>query len=157
MSNLLVGFKLFVEKKAEAPDSYVSTIKKQLKVPKKLWFGMPITLSNVKLGGHLIRQPAAFYVTDFDSHTVTIKPIPYAALDKDGNGDDIDDELDLDTADNLGKKSITMTRDTFLKLMEPPNYQGADFAGASGGVQWKSQGNTLAGPTGGGGPPMGGM
>ena len=157
MVNLFGSFRLFAEKENKSPDSYVATIKKQVQVPKKLWFGMPITLSNVRLGNHLIRQPTAFYVTDFDSHTVTIKPVPFSALDKDGNGDDVDDELDLDTADHAADKLITITRDKFLKLLEPPNFQGSDFGSAAGGVQWKSQANTLNGPSGGGGPPMGGI
>ena len=156
MSNLFGGFRLFAEEEKKSPDNFVATVKKQVEVPKKLWFGMPITLSNVKLGNHMIRQPAAFYVTTFDSHTVTIRPVPYSSLDKDGNGDDVDDEIDLDQADDLGKE-VTITRSKFMKLLEPPNYTGADFASGSGAVQWKSQGNTLSGPAAGGAPPMGGM
>ncbi len=152
MPNLFGGFKVFCEEHTR-PDSFVSQIKKQVHVPKKLWFGMPVVISNTKLGEHLIREPTAFYVVDFDSHTVTIKPVPYAY-----NDEDMDDEIDL-ADDHEEGEEYTITRDNFFRLLEPPNYQGADFNGAGSAIQWKSAGNTLNGPMGGGmgGPPMGGM
>ncbi len=155
MANFFVGFRVFCEDSSR-PDSFVSQIKKQAHVPKKLWMGMPVVISNTKLGEHLIREPRAFYVTDFDSHTVTIKPVPNAATDDDN---DVDGEMDLGEDDIVGQE-YTITRDNFYRLMEPPNFQGADFNGAGSTIQWKSAGNTLNGPMGGGMggmPPMGGM
>lgn len=150
MRNLFGEFKVFCEKDNDRPDSYVSQIKKQTKVPKKIWLGMPVVISNTKLGDSMIREPTAFYVIEFDTHTVILKPVPYAYGDEDQ-----DDEIDLEKDDGKGK-TFTITINNFYKLVAPQNFQGADFNTAGSGIQFKSAGNTLTGPSS-GGMGMGGM
>lgn len=105
------GFRQFVEKK-----DYVSVIKKQLGVPKKLWMGMPIPLSNVKLGKHKIIEPQTFYVKDYDDISVTLVNVEMPDEDQ-------DDEIDLD---KTGSIEVTISRHDFEKLLEPQIPAGAD-------------------------------
>ena len=127
MPNFLKGFRRFVEEK----DQFVSTIKKQLDVPKKVWLGMPISLSNVKLGGHMITDPTIFYVTDFDDVSVTLTNVPKPGHehDDDYEEDDPDDEIDLDKDTIRGHIEVTIDRDDFYKLQEP---QGMTQGGGMG-------------------------
>jgi hypothetical protein len=63
--NLFNGFREFAFKNdtgEERPDNFISTVKKQFNVSKKIWLGMPLLLSNVKLGKHLITDPTMFYM-----------------------------------------------------------------------------------------------
>lgn len=130
--NLFANFKLY---EGERPDMFASTIKKQFKVPKSLWFGMPILISNAKLGKYKIRQPKMFYVTDYDRNTVTLKPMPdYPGIDNDD--DVIDDEIDKDRKDNDAGEVIIAKKE-FYKLLEPEGMQpGGDpmAGGAPGGA-----------------------
>lgn len=114
----------------QRPDNFISTIKKQLPLIKKmLWFGMPVVVSNVKLGKIMIRDPRVFYVTDFDDGTVTIQSVENPGFE--GEGGDIDDEIELDREDDPDENTFTIPRDAFYQLLEPPNFQGADFQKAS--------------------------
>lgn len=126
MRNLFKGFKFFEE---DEPDKFVATVKKQLKVPKAIWLGMPVTISNTKIGNQLIREPAVFYVTDFDDASVTIANVPTP-----GNmdTDDLDDEIDTDDSFLKGKHSFTISKDEFYKLLEPQMPPGADTSGMGG-------------------------
>jgi len=128
MPNFFRGFKIF---EAEHPDQFVSTVKKQLKVPKTVWLGMPVTISNTKIGGQLVREPAVFYVTDFDDASVTIANVPTPGnLDID---DDPDDEIDTDDTFLKGKHDFTLSRDEFYKLLEPQIPPGVDTSTMGGG------------------------
>ncbi len=125
MYNLFEGFKLF-----EA--DFLGTIKKQVKVPKKLWFGMPLTIAankTIKIDGKTFKGPMVFYVTEFDDATVTMKlvrnPMDFS------NEDDIDDEIDFDNTEDGEEHEVTILRTAFEKLLQPDNPQGADFASAS--------------------------
>jgi hypothetical protein len=130
MPNYFKGFRQFHEEKEERPDKYISTIKKQLPlIKKKLWLGMPVMLSNIRLGKILIRSPRPFYVTEFDDGTVTIRSVQNPGLDGDGN--DSDDEIDLDDKDDPDENEFTIPRKAFYQLLEPPNFQGANYQQAS--------------------------
>ncbi len=123
----MIGFRLFVEK-----TDFLSTIKKQVRVPKKVWFGMPLTIGankTMKMDGRVFRGPMTFYVTEFDDATVTMKlvrnPMDFS------NEDDIDDEVDLDNVDDGEEHQFTIPRTVFEKLLQPDNPSGADYASAS--------------------------
>lgn len=137
--NLFSGFKLWEaeyepEKDRDKADNFISVIKKHVGVPKKLWFGMPILVSNTKIGDKFYREPTMFHVTDFDKHSVTIELIPDSGYTGDEEGE-IDDEIDLDDTDNRSKESIILTRTEFVKLLEPQIPPGADMsAGLKGGM-----------------------
>jgi len=129
MVNFFEGFRRFEE---EVAPGYLDTIKKQERVPKKLWFGMPLSIGanrTIKLDGRLFKGPMTFYVTEFDDSTVTMKlvrnPLDFT------NAEDPDDEIDFDNTDDGGEQSFTIPRSAFEKLLEPDNFQGADFATAS--------------------------
>jgi NACalpha-BTF3-like transcription factor len=126
MVNHFEGFRRYHEKEEkEKPDQYVSTVKKQLGIGKKLWMGMPVVLSNVKIGKSMIRDPRVFYVTDFDDATVTIKNVKNPMSQEE---EDMDDEINLDK-DDWDQKQFVLPRNDFYKLLEP-EAQG-DFATAS--------------------------
>lgn len=151
MVNLFKGFRLFAEEgqpplpqpqqsqQQKAPGfrsslgtNYANTIKKQIRVPKKLWFGMPLSIGankTINLDGRLFKGPMTFFVTEFDDKTVTMKlvrnPMDFSFMD------DPDDEIDPDNMDDGGEQQFTIPRSTFEKLLEPDNYPGADFATAS--------------------------
>jgi hypothetical protein len=129
MSNLFEGFRRFAEDKAPG---YLNTIKKQERVPKKLWYGMPLMIGankRINLDGKVFTGPMTFYVTEFDNAVVTMKlvrnPMDFS------NMDDPDDEIDLDNNFDDGEQKFTIPRAVFEKLLEPDNEPGADFAGAS--------------------------
>lgn len=139
MINYFEGFHSFHEKAGAAPDKpekpakdqYVSTIKKQAHIPKKLWMGMPVILSNVKIGKSMIREPRVFYVTDFDDGTVTIKNVKNSMSQEEEDGDD---EINMDK-DDWAQKKFIIPRDDFYKLLEPE--ATGDFQTASQSVQFK--------------------
>ncbi len=137
-ANLLRGFSLFVEEeedKDHEPDSYVSTVKKQLHVPKKLWAGMPVLVSNTKLGNHMVTEPTMFYVKDFDDISVTLVNVPKPGSNDDNDDkDDPDDEIDLDKQTIRGHLEITIDRDEFYKLQEPQVPPGGGGGGMGGGL-----------------------
>ena len=147
MVNFFRGFRLFAEaappgsqpplpqpqqpQQQKAP-GYLDTIKKQQRVPKKLWFGMPLMIGankQIKMDGKVFRGPMAFHVTEFDDTTVTMKlvrnPMDFSNLE------DLDDEIDLDNTNDGGEQLFTIPRSVFEKLLEPDNVPGADFATAS--------------------------
>ncbi len=133
MINYFEGFSRFHEKEEqEKPDQYVSTLKKQVDIPKKLWMGMPVILSNIKIGKVSIRDPRVFYVTEFDDETVTIKNVKNPMSQEE---EDMDDEINLDK-DDWDQKQFTIPRKEFYKLLEP-EVQGGDLATASQAVQWR--------------------
>lgn len=117
---MLRGFRTFME-----DDKYVSTIKKQLGVPKKLWLGMPVLVTNTKIGKHKIDTPTMFNVTDFDEKSVTVATVANTGVE------DLDDEIDTD---KIGEIEITISRDDFYKLIEPQVPPGADTGGMMGGL-----------------------
>lgn len=119
------SFRTFIEEKEAKPANFVNTIKKQMGVPKKLWLGMPILLSNVKLGKHTIGSPTMFYVSDFDKSSVTLVNVP----DPSYEGDDLDGEIDLDKRTVRGDIEVTIDRDDFYDLQEPQITPGADTTG----------------------------
>jgi hypothetical protein len=128
MGNFFSNFKLFESK-------FPSTIKKQFEVPKSLWYGMPLMVSNAKLGKYDIKQPKMFYVTDYDKKTVTLKPMPkYPGIDTDDDSkhmdDDQDDEINRDKLDDDAGEVI-IARKSFYKLLEPEGMQagGGDIGG----------------------------
>jgi len=115
--NYFKEFRFFQEDKAK----FVNTVKKQLNVPKKLWLGMPVVLSNVKIGDVFIRSPKVFYVTDFDDSVVTIRNVSNPMnVDTDG-------EIDLDKSD-FENKSFVLPRQEFYNLLEP---QGMSSGGGN--------------------------
>ena len=117
------GFRQFVEK-----TDYFSVVKKNLRVPKRLWFGMPVIVSNVKIGHKKITKPTIFYVKDFDRDSVTINSLSDPGVsDKDC---DFDDEIDLSKDDD--EIEAIITRDDFQKLMEPQIDPNAAAGGAGG-------------------------
>ena len=135
------GFSLFVEEeedKDHAPDAYLSTAKKQMGIPKKLWAGMPILVSNTRIGKRMITDPTMFYVTDFDDTSVTLVNSPKpGSLDDTSDGEpaeDPDDEIDLDKGTVHGHIEITISRDDFAKLQEPQIPPGMDASSMGGGM-----------------------
>lgn len=130
-SNLLYGFREFVAKDndsdQEKPDAYLSTVKKQFKIPKKLWLGMPILLSNTKIGKHKITSPTMFYVKEFDDSSVTLTNVLDVGQPEDPNDEsDMDDEIDLDKGDVHGRIEVTISREDFDNLSMPQTYAGLD-------------------------------
>jgi hypothetical protein len=127
--NLLKGFKLFEAEKKPQKDAFVNTIKKQLGVPKKLWLGMPLLVSNCKLGNQMIREPTMFYVKDFDDDSVTIKNLPNAT------SDDEDGEIDVSKGTIHGEIEAIITKKDFYNLQEPQGMQaGGGMGGGMGGM-----------------------
>lgn len=126
------GFRQFVEK--EDPEKFVSTVKKQLDIPKRIWLGMPLTISNTKIGKQMITSPTMFHVTDFDDVYVTLASIANPGHEHDGEPDyeDPDDEIEMDTDNVRGKFEITINKKDFYKLLEPQISQGTDM-GMMGG------------------------
>lgn len=117
----MIGFRKFFEEEGEG-NKFVSTIKKQLHVPKALWLGMPIVMSNAKIGGHMIHQPTTFFVTDFNDEEVTIRSVGFPGYGEDGtddSDDDIDGEIDMDRGDLNAGKEFIITREAFYKLLQP--------------------------------------
>lgn len=132
MVNLFAGFRNFNEE-SKAP-GYLNTLKKQEKIPKHLWLGMPFAVGankHFKVDGQTFKGPMVFYVSEFDSVTVTLKLVRNPM---DFDNDDPDDEIDLDTK-NHAEQEFTILRSIFEKLLEPDNIQGADFAQASQAIQ----------------------
>lgn len=130
-SNLFRGFSEFVSQEEDKGDDdkgkFVSTVKKQLKVPKKLWLGMPILLSNVKLGKHKVTTPTMFYVSDFDDDSVTLTNALEVGQPEDSTDeDDPDNEIDLDKNNIDGRVKITISREDFEGLQQPQTFQGMD-------------------------------
>lgn len=138
MVNYFEGFRDFTElaplpqpqqpQQQKAP-GYLDTIKKQQRVPKKLWLGMPVPIGAnhpVKLGGRLFKGPVTLYVTEFDDATVTVKlvknPMDFS------NADDPDDEIDFTNPDDDGDQTFVIPRSVFEKLLEPDNFPGVDYA-----------------------------
>jgi hypothetical protein len=114
------GFKEFAKK-----DDYLSTVKSQLKVPKSLWVGMPILLSNTKLGKYRIDRPTMFYVTEFDDQWVTITNVLEVGQPEDGE-DDPDNEINVDKNRIVGRIQTTISREDFDDLQQPQTFQGMD-------------------------------
>lgn len=104
------GFRQFVE------HEFFNTIKKQLKVPKKLWYGMPFLVYNAKIGNYHIVKPTMFFVTDFNRESVTISSMKDEPFNID-NLEDFDDEIDMST-DNEPIEA-TISRADFEKLSMP--------------------------------------
>lgn len=140
MVNFFEGFREFAQPPLPEPQQpqqqkapgYLNTVKKQVRVPKKLWFGMPLSIGankTLRMDGKLFKGPMTFYVTEFDDSTVTMKlvrnPMDFS------NEDDPDDEFDPDNTDTDGEQVFTIPRSQFEKLLEPDNIPGADFATAS--------------------------
>jgi hypothetical protein len=130
MVNLFRGFSEFAFKgddDNQDKSKYVSTVKKQLSVPKQVWMGMPLLISNTKIGKQMITTPTMFYVTDFDDSSVTLTNVP-----KPGEPDDIEDEDDPDNEIDLDKQTIkgriefTISKEDFESLQEPQTFQGMD-------------------------------
>lgn len=120
---------------SEEKDKYVSTIKKQLKVPKKIWLGMPLLLSNVKLGKQKVTSPTMFYVKDFDDNYVTITNVMDIGQEEDPiDDDDPDGEIDISKRDIHGKIEVTMSKMDFEKLQEPQGMSQGQDAGGLGGL-----------------------
>lgn len=116
------SFTQFMESK------YLDNIKNQFGVQKHLWMGMPIVLSNVKLGDDFFREPTTFYVSDFDKSIVTIKTVLNPLYDLEF---DKDEEI---ITDRNTQKEFTLSRKKFEELLEPENFTGADFSSASRGM-----------------------
>jgi hypothetical protein len=136
MPNLLKGFRKFVEEK-EQPDKYVSVVKKQLKVPKSLWLGMPVLVSNTKIGDKTIIDPTMFYVSDFDRDSVTIVNVPDPGDYEGEEGDidsDPDDEINLDKKGIHGHVEFVLSRDDFYQLQTPQIPPGGDAMGGGMGM-----------------------
>jgi hypothetical protein len=121
------GFREFVDK-----EKYVATVKKQLGVPKKIWLGMPLLLSNTKLGNRMIGQPTMFYVTNYDKNSVTLSNATEPGSQE--REYDADDELDLDKSTVQGKIEITVSMQDFYKLQEPQVPPGGGDTGMMGGM-----------------------
>lgn len=132
MRNLFKGFKLFED---EDKDSYVDTIKKQLGVEKKIWTGMPLLVSNAKLGTHKITQPTIFYVWEFDDNSVTLRNIPKPTEPDDGE-EDGDGEINIDDSDVHGTIEVTIDIKDFYDLQKPQGMQpgGSAAMGMGGGL-----------------------
>lgn len=96
-------FRQFVENK------FINIAKKQLNIPKRLWFGMPLMISHAKIGNYNVVQPTMFYVKDFNRDSVTISNL------QDPLQQDSDDEIGIDN------NSIEATIDIndFYKLLTP--------------------------------------
>ena len=129
-TNYFTGFRRFTEDE-QAP-GYFATVKKQQRIPKKLWLGMPFSIGadkTIKLDGKLFKGPMTFYVTEFDDKTVTMKlvrnPMDFS------NADDPDDEVDPENTNDGEEQNFTIPRSQFEELLEPNQFPGADFASAS--------------------------
>lgn len=129
MINFFAGFKKTFKEDNSAP-GMLDVMKKQMRIPKKLWAGLPFTVGankRIKMDGKVFTGPMTFYVTEFDDSTVTLKlvrnPLDFT------NMDDVDDEIDLDNNDDGGEQKFVIPRSAFEQLLEPDNFQGADFAG----------------------------
>lgn len=129
MMNFFAGFKKSFKEDNSAP-GMLDVMKKQMRIPKKLWAGMPFTVGankRIKMDGKVFTGPMTFYVDEFDDSTVTLKlvrnPLDFT------NMDDVDDEIDLDNTNDGGEQKFVIPRSAFEQLLEPDNFQGADFAG----------------------------
>jgi len=107
----------------------LDVMKKQMRVPKKIWKGLPFTVGankRIKMDGKVFTGPMTFYVDEFDDATVTLKlvrnPLDFT------NMDDEDDEIDMDNTDDGGEQRFVIPRTVFEKLLEPDNQPGADFS-----------------------------
>ncbi len=123
----------------KAPDSFLAQSKRVFGVPKKTWLGMPLMLSNVKLGPHKIVQPTMFYVTSFDKTSVTLTNVPTEGQpDDESDYDDPDDEIDMSKSALTGRIEVTISRDDFNDLQKPQTFQGMDTTslriGGGGGM-----------------------
>ena len=112
---------MFEQEQEEDKQSHVAIVKQQFKIPKTLWQGMPLLLSNVKLGKRQIREPTVFYVNKYDANTVTLcnmlstgEPEPF---------EDEDGEIDLDDTKLTDKIEIIISRDDFYELQKPQGMQ----------------------------------
>jgi hypothetical protein len=114
--NLFKNFKLFEEK-----TPYVDIVKKQLGVSKSLWLGMPVLISNVKLGKIKITKPTMFYVKDFNDNTVTMKSSLFPT-----SAEDSDDEIDVSGDDE--QRDIIISRNDFYNIQEPQGMQAGGGA-----------------------------
>lgn len=137
MPNLFKGFRLFEkadkpEGPEDEPESMVDITKKQFGIDKKTWIGMPLMVSNTKLGKHMIRQPTMFYVSEFDDDTVTLTNV-LDPTDMGDEDDDEDDEIDLDRNDLHDTIEITISKSDFYELQKPQGMQPAG-AGLGGGM-----------------------
>lgn len=127
MVNLFKGFSEYAFKNDKSEkNKYVSTVKKQLYVPKKIWMGMPLLISNTKIGKQMITSPTMFYVTDFDNNSVTLTNVPRSEEPFDAEEDDPDGEIDLDKGMIKGRVVLTISKQDFESLQEPQTFQGMD-------------------------------
>ena len=136
MPNFFISFRRFVERDDRPRQSnvgrggYLDTIKKQMRVPKKLWMGLPLQIDagrTITLDGKLFKGPLTLSVDEFDNATVTVKlirnPMDFS------NMDDQDDEYDPSNTDDGEEQTFVIPRLEFEKLLEPNN--SGDFATAS--------------------------
>lgn len=111
------SFRKFIESK------FFGTLEKQLKIPKKLWEGMPLLVNHAVIGNIHIVKPTMFYVSEFNRDYVTIKSFK----DEPITPDEMDDEVDLSTDND--PIEATISRKDFEKLSEfdsvPQNPMGS--------------------------------
>ena len=130
-TNLFTGFRLFVElaepEDGEDKGSFLAHSKKTFGVAKKLWLGMPLLLSNTKLGDYKVIEPKMFYVKDYDDTSVTLTNVLNPMTEKEPGEDDPDDEIDMeDDTEGQGQVEITISREDFEDLQKPQTFPGMD-------------------------------
>jgi hypothetical protein len=102
-------------------ENFQNVIKGQLKVPRKIWTGMPFVASNIKINGKLISQPTSFIVVSSDDKSVTIKKLDYLQSTS--------PDMDGDIQKQECEEEMTVPIDDFYKMVQPPNIPQASPGG----------------------------
>ena len=111
--------------------SYQDIMSKNARISKKLWFGMPVIVTNAKVGKLMIKQPTIFYVQDFNKDNVTLRMVGDEVYDIDNAG-----EINVGGMNELEGEEFTISMKDFYDLMTPPSDAGLDVAQAASSINW---------------------
>ena len=92
--------------------SYQDIMSKNARISKKLWFGMPVIVTNAKVGKLMIKQPTIFYVQDFNKDNVTLRMVGDEVYDIDNAG-----EINVGGMNELEGEEFTISMKDFYDLM----------------------------------------
>lgn len=110
----MTSFRQFFENK------FADIMKKQLRIPKNIWVGMPILVGNVKLGGKKIVEPTTFIVKKYDDNSVVLS----ASVEEPAMPDD-DGEFDVSKNLLNPNQEFVVSIEQFYKMIEPPPGQAS--------------------------------